>query len=248
MLFNRAHCLLLLCAARLAVAAPKPPPSEVYFDLGDLDQATKQWSELSLDGWDPAHDAECKVFMAKELAESGVQVNTTDVETGNGVSSSQLDQRAMCSNWWYRNDPNTNQYLGWTVQIRGYHNMYWRCSAARFPNDRATLVPLLREIVTRIKANNNAYDIHMNLFGTWTLSMSANAGWWYSDIPARLLSDMFGMTLQNMHRAYSNENGGRFEVFSNDARQKQLYSFFLRPSDCGADVNDYYNMEGTWPC
>ncbi|KAJ2983678.1 hypothetical protein NQ176_g518 [Zarea fungicola] len=245
MLVNRIS-FILLCATKLAVATPQPPPPPYDFDLNlqDLDQGIKSWSELNLESWDSAHDASSRAFMAKELAESGVEVNITDTETG---GSSQREKRAMCNNWWYRNNAE-NQYGGWTVQIGAYHNMYFRCSAARFPNDRATLVPLLREIVTRIKAHNNAYDIHMNLFGTWTLSMSANRGWWYSDIPVRLLSDMFGMTLQNMHRAYSNENGARFAIFSNEAQQRQLYSFYLRPSDCGADVNEFYNMEGAWPC
>ncbi|KAJ2982515.1 hypothetical protein NQ176_g1342 [Zarea fungicola] len=245
MLFNKITSILL-CAATFAAAVPPLAQNDFDLDLQDLDQGTKRWSELSLEDWDPAHNAESLAFMAKELAESGIEVNATEMQ--NGSKSSELDKRAMCSGWWYRNDPNSNQYGGWTVNIRAYHNMYFRCSAARFPNDQATLVPLLKEIVTRIKAHSDAYDIHMNLFGTWTLSMSANAGWWYSDIPVRLLSDMFGMTLQNMHRAYSNENGARFSVFSNDAQQRQLYSFYLRPSDCGADANEYYNQEGSWPC
>lgn len=245
MLFHGIPSILLLCAAKLAVAAPPSPAYDLDINFEDLDHGAKNWSALSLDSWDPVHDAESQAFMAKVLAESGVEVNVT--ETENNEKSDQLDKRAMCSWWWYQD--NNHNYNGWTVQIRGYFNMYFRCSSARFPNDRASLVPLLREIVTRIKANNNAHDIHISIFDRWTLTMTANAGWWYSDIPARLLSDMFGMTLQNMHRVWPNENGARFSVYSSNVNnQRQLYSFFLRPSDCGANVNEYYNQQGSWPC
>ncbi|KAJ2983707.1 hypothetical protein NQ176_g507 [Zarea fungicola] len=245
MLFkNWISSVILLSTAKSALAVP-PPAFD--FDLEVKGEGTP-WSELSLENWDSAHDAESRAFMEKELSESGVTLNRTEPSDN---KEGLRDKRAMCSNWWFKD--NDRAYNGWTVQIRGYHALKFGCSQVRFPSDRMSFDSLLGEIVSRVTNSNHNSDVHMDLFGWWTLSMSANAHWNYNSLPPRLVNDMFGQTMKNEFRTYSGENGAYWSIWSTGDRARgvapiQLYSFYLRPSDCGADVLDSWNIDGVWPC